>query len=365
MDVELHRYYTKYLQSSEALNSLISVFAKFTREHIILEKVSLAGDEHVIGLLNLCHRITFFASTRTLFGDIEPRLLEDDFTTFDANIHFFIALLPTWIYPWLWRRELEARERLNRSWLLYHRHPMNESEFIRRRATFICNHPEWFTESDFAGAQTAILWASLGNTIPAIFWCLYYLLRNPIALKTVREEIVSKLSCTNLSFNTDELDIQGSKDALDQCIYLDSAVNETLRMVSTPMTLRKCSRTTKIALQDGRTFEVKQGDAIALFPAAAHRDPHFFEEPNVYKYDRFVHQQVLTGFVPFGVGKSMCPGRSFARNAIKLCIAFVLRNIQCTFVDSTYPEPTQKVHRIGIGIAPPTYDPSIRYRYVD
>lgn len=48
--------------------------------------------------------------------------------------------------------------------------------------------------------QLAILWASVGNTMPSVFWLVYYLMRTPAALVKARDEIArvcggSKVSC--------------------------------------------------------------------------------------------------------------------------------------------------------------------------
>jgi cytochrome P450 len=70
----------------------------------------------------------------------------------------------------------------------------------------------------------------------------------------------------------------------------------------------------------------------------------------------------VPGFMPFGAGKNMCPGRFFAKNEIKICLAMLLRYMEYKFV-VTDKIPTQKQQRIGVGVAPLNEDVPIMYRY--
>ena len=66
--------------------------------------------------------------------------------------------------------------------------------------------------------------------------------------------------------------------------------------------------------------------------------------------------------MPFGGGKNMCPVRFFAKNEMKICLAMLLRYMEYQFVDKGRI-PTQSSPRIGFGVAPPSQDIKILYRY--
>jgi len=55
----------------------------------------------------------------------------------------------------------------------------------------------------------------------------------------------------------------------------------------------------------------------------------------------------VNGFIPFVSGNSMCPGRLFAKNAIKICIIMFLQFIHCQIV------PIEKRQRQGMGVSHP------------
>ncbi|CAF1361830.1 unnamed protein product [Rotaria sordida] len=367
MNIQLHRYYVQYFQNENGLRSMVIKFVKHLKDVMQHDKKTLKFKWMKCGLLQLSHRILFEPSSLTIFGKINPSLLEKDFCLFDDNIHVFLALLPDWIYRYFFRNILKARSRLNNSWLKdINWHRIDECEFIQTRTDFIIDHPEWFSEQDFAGAQTSLFWASLGNTIPAVFWCFFYILQDSKAMKTIQEEIDIHLPQFSLDNDDENYDLieQWTPERLNRCIYLDSAVNEVLRLTSAPMMLRKCCQKTEVNLHDERILNVQPNEAVALYPAASHYDENQFSKSTIFIFDRFVHQNVETinGFMPFGTGKSKCPGRFFAKYEMKICIAMFIRYVECKFLD-TKIAPTQKAHRVGVGVAPPTQDLPIIYRY--
>lgn len=65
----------------------------------------------------------------------------------------------------------------------------------------------------------AMLWASVGNTIPAAFWCLYHLISCPEALEAVRAEIVNVVGEKNMQLVFKE-DITITRQQLEQMVYL-------------------------------------------------------------------------------------------------------------------------------------------------
>ena len=74
------------------------------------------------------------------------------------------------------------------------------------------------------------------------------------------------------------------------------------------------------------------------------------------------------GYLPFGGGVTLCPGRRFARNEVKTMVAFLFSHFDLSFADpklklstltSTSSNPVHPGYdgaRAGIGIYPPKYD---------
>ena len=221
------------------------------------------------------------------------------------------------------------------------------------------------SDKDYGGQLTGFFWASLGNTIPGVFWSLFHILRDPKALATIKEEIDRHLPTVPLDGNDhNSVTEDWTPEQLDSCIYLESAINEAIRLAGAPFMIRKCREKAQLVLQDGRTITIQPGETLAWFGAAGHFDANLFPEPTKFIFDRFLNKkaEAVPGFMPFGGGKSICPGRFFAKFEIKTCVAMLLRYIEYKFED-TEIIPTQMRPRIGFGIAPPNKDIPIMYRY--
>lgn len=70
-----------------------------------------------------------------------------------------------------------------------------------------------------AAHHFAFLWASVGNTIPATFWAMYYLVRHPEALAAVRDEIDHLLQSTGQKKGPN-YDIHITREQLDSLVLL-------------------------------------------------------------------------------------------------------------------------------------------------
>lgn len=64
-----------------------------------------------------------------------------------------------------------------------------------------------------------MLWASVGNTAPATFWAMYYLVSHPDALQVVRQELHDVLTLSGVDFSSDR-DVTLSREQLEKLLYL-------------------------------------------------------------------------------------------------------------------------------------------------
>ncbi len=214
--------------------------------------------------------------------------------------------------------------------------------------------------------QTALLWAAHANTIPATFWTLAQLLREPEALAAVRAELDTIAGRPDAEGMPPALPIA----TLDRLPILDSAVNEALRLSSGSLTMRVATETFVLATRSGN-FELRAGDRVCLAPYLTHHDPEIFADPDRYQVDRFYSptgvkqfhkrgERVGFALMPFGAGRSMCPGRFFALAEIKLLVALMLSRFELELAGD--PWPTLDLSRVGLGIHPPTSDLRVRLR---
>ena len=348
---------------------MIIEFARRIRQLMQAEKTTLKTNGAILdwipsGLLALSHRMIFQPSTQALFGEIELDELEQDFRVFDDTVHYFGLRIPRWLLSWVFPKTFQARSRITSVWMK-DLTPPHQSQLIEARQAVFLENSDWLSKRDAATFQTGLFWGSLGNTIPAVFWCLFYILHDTKAIETITRELDTYLPFFSLDTDADESVVEEwTPERLSSCVYLDSAVNETLRLAAAPMMTRRCRQETEVVLQDGRILQVQPDETLVHLVDVTHLDANLFPEPDRFIFDRFVHKNPdgILGFMPFGGGKTMCPGRFFARNEMKICLAMLLRYMEYQFVDEERI-PTQKSHRVGFGVAPPSEDVKILYRY--
>lgn len=73
--------------------------------------------------------------------------------------------------------------------------------------------------SQLAAHHFTIMWASVGNTLPATFWATYDLVAHPEALQVVRQEILDTLRSSGVEFSHSR-DVMLSKEQLDKLVFL-------------------------------------------------------------------------------------------------------------------------------------------------
>ncbi|MBV1860936.1 MAG: cytochrome P450 [Nannocystaceae bacterium] len=295
--------------------------------------------------------IMFRAGTQALFGrDTVTPELRADFEVFDRQFPMMVAGLPG---PFV-KAGNDALHRLGRAKLP----GKDPSHWIRDRQPIIDALPE----DDRGRMRLPALWAIHANTIPSTFWTLYWLLRHPDALAAVHAEVKAHSSEAGGPKVCDLSDLK----------LLDSAIHEALRLSSGSLTIREVLENFLFETEGG-THKLRRGDRVCLAPFITHRDPDVFEDPLEYKYDRFYAEEGRKQFykdgkrvplplMPFGAGSSMCPGRFFAVNEIKLFMTTVLTHWDIEL--GSDPHPAFEFGRAGLGIYPPAHDVSVRIRRV-
>jgi cholesterol 7alpha-monooxygenase len=226
-------------------------------------------------------------------------------------------------------------------------------------------------QRNFAASQNGFQWAVQGNTIPACFWCVFYLLQNPAELKRVKDEIRTVMEAAKKEDPTprSKWDIRCSRETLKKLTLLDCAIQETLRLATGSMMMRRSTKDQVLDLPTG-PLPLKKGDNVAIYPYLQHHDPLLFPEPEAFQLDRWKEKPVdssaitnvkgeklTAAFLPFGSGISMCPGRHFARNEIK---TFLVGFFSLFDLDEERQKAVENpgflLSRAGLGIFPPSKD---------
>ncbi|XP_051984801.1 cytochrome P450 7B1-like isoform X1 [Xyrauchen texanus] len=341
--------------------------------HLLLssEGAEPDGDWLDAELYEFCKCVMFEATFKTLYGQsshLKLDQLREDFEKFDVFFPLLMARVPISLLG----KTNEIREKLTRFFYPHRVAQWNSAcEFIQSRTALFQQYDN-LQDHDKAAHHFAMLWASVGNTIPAAFWCLYHLLSCPEALAAVQAEIVNVVGEEKMQSICKE-DIMITRKQLDQMIYLESSVNESLRLSSVSMNIRVVQENFCLRLDAQHSIALRKDDIIALYPQSTHLDPEIYTQPQQFQFDRFVEdgkektefykcgQKVRYYRMPFGSGTTQCPGRFFALNELKqfICVMLLMCEMQLPQIQQ---EAMLDTSRAGLGIMPPANHILFKYR---
>ncbi|KAJ0536054.1 putative cytochrome P450 [Helianthus annuus] len=164
-----------------------------------------------------------------------------------------------------------------------------------------------------------LLTAGLDTTSVTLTWALSLLLNNPKALETAKHEIDERVGNDRL---LEESDIKN-------LVYLDAVIKETLRLYPAgPLSVPHES------IEDCTVggYNISKGTRLLVNLRKMHRDPNVWSDPNEFQPERFLKSKKdidVKGkhfeLLPFGSGRRMCPGVSFALQVLRLTLASLIQ----------------------------------------
>ena len=360
-DAAVHRLYVRHLKGTEGLRGLTlrvqGALDRAAKAALAPRIVATAAHEWCQGdLYSTVSEVLFHATVEAVFGAGAARApVLEAFRAFDGRFPLLAGGVPLSLFGGA-RRGLEAQRALFRGdyWA-------EASAFIRDRHALF---QQTLGREDEARVQAVMIWAAVANTVPAAFWTLYFVLRAPGLKDRVLAEVADALEGRGSRGEDIGQEVVGSLRLLDGC------VDEALRLASGSMVVRVVEKDLVLEGEAGAAYKLRKGSRLAFYPAQMHLDAAVYDRPNAFDADRFSGgrgdatlrgRRLPAPLMPFGGGVSMCPGRAFARNDVKLFVAKMLLNYDLRLpaaaegpagIDA--PDfPGFDVSRAGLGIYPP------------
>lgn len=142
------------------------------------------------------------------------------------------------------------------------------------------------------------------------------MLKNPKVMKRAQDEVREIFKEKG---NVDESDLHKLK-------YLEAVIKETLRLhAPAPLLLpRECSENCKI-----NNYDISKNTRVIVNAWAIGRDSRYWNESEKFIPERFLDYEIdYRGkdfkYIPFGAGRRICPGVSFALANMELPLAQLL-----------------------------------------
>ena len=343
----------RYLLEKKNVNELIANFTRVLRDQLAgeLKREEVDGKEMVVDIYAWLQDRMFSASTTVFMGS---RLLEicpnfrEDFFEFDRH------MLTLFFQPkFLSSKAYSARERVLGGLIEWQQkmqeeckvHPVDPDGDVDWKPVYgsrANQARQRYYESrgvnvrTRAGMDLGFIFGLNSNAIPAAGWMLMHILHSD-GEKTLLSRVMEELKGAERD--------DGSLDVptLIALPLLQSIFHEVLRIYADVLVSRELREDITLPLEDkkGRMLLKKNGVVMAV-SWLAHRDETLWTDPpcNQFYAERFLRTDLETGhrlfstggtsgkFFPFGGGKTICPGRVFAKQEVLVSVASVLLSFE-------------------------------------
>nr|XP_043608711.1 demethylepipodophyllotoxin synthase-like [Erigeron canadensis] len=167
-----------------------------------------------------------------------------------------------------------------------------------------------------------ILLGAIDETAIVLTWALSLLANNPVVFKKAQEELDTHVGKNR---NVEESDLKN-------LVYLQAIIKETMRLYpSVPLLLPHES--TEDCIVSG--YYVPKGTRLLVNAWKIQRDPNIWSDPFEFQPERFLTSKKdidLKGqhyeLIPFGSGRRICIGVSFALQALPLILASIIHGFE-------------------------------------
>ncbi|CAI9087632.1 OLC1v1021751C1 [Oldenlandia corymbosa var. corymbosa] len=200
--------------------------------------------------------------------------------------------------------------------------------------------------------------AGTETSATTIIWAMSEMMRNPRVMEKAQAEVRGLLQGKTRTRDED----------LKALNYLKLVIKETLRLYPpVPLLLpRECREKCEI-----EGYEIPIGTKIIVNAWTINRDPEFWKDAETFEPERFLNNGIdIIGpnfeYIPFGAGRRMCPGVSFAAPVVELALAQLLYHFDWKVPDGTKPELLDMTEKLGSNLSRKNdlcLDPTIWFRF--
>ncbi|XP_023756031.1 cytochrome P450 71AU50 [Lactuca sativa] len=164
-----------------------------------------------------------------------------------------------------------------------------------------------------------IVVAATDSTSTMVEWVMAEILHNPDVMRKVQEELTKVIGMNIVQ-----------EFHLPKLTYLDAVIKETFRVhPPLPLLIQRCPD--ESCMVGG--YIIPKGSIVYLNIWAIHRDPKNWPNPLEFKPERFLNSKWdYNGnnlkFLPFGVGRRICPGISLGEKMLMYILASLLHSFE-------------------------------------
>ncbi|KAM7347887.1 putative cytochrome P450 28d1 [Cochliomyia hominivorax] len=192
-------------------------------------------------------------------------------------------------------------------------------------------------EIDMYSHTMTFLIDGLDTTATVISHCLLMLAREEETQEILYHEVLEACDTDGLI----------GFDRLNEMLYLDACIHESLRIYPPGLWSTKCcTEPYQVKNKNGQILNIEKGETIMIPIYALHHDPKFYPEPEKFKPERFLRENGGKNvkyfrdqgvFLGFGDGPRTCLGMRFALIQCKSAISSLIKSFRIRLNTKTQP----------------------------
>ncbi|KAG6674829.1 hypothetical protein I3842_15G066100 [Carya illinoinensis] len=186
----------------------------------------------------------------------------------------------------------------------------------------------------------ALILGGTDTTMVTMTWALSLLLNNREALKKAQQELDLQIGRDRLVMESD----------MKNLVYLQAIIKETMRLYPAGPLAAPHESLEDCTLAG---YHIPAGTRLLVNVSKIHRDPQVWSDPTVFCPERFLTTHKDVDFkgqhfelIPFGSGRRVCPGISFAQQVMQLILANFLHAFEITTIPAN--EPVDMTEKVGL-----------------
>ncbi|KAM7517241.1 hypothetical protein LguiA_006824 [Lonicera macranthoides] len=176
-----------------------------------------------------------------------------------------------------------------------------------------------------------------------LVWAMVCLMKEPLAMKKVQEEVRKSVGRNKGTVNEDDL---------EKLPYLKAVVKETMRLYP-PAPLLVPHENTESCVING--YEIGPKTLVFVNVWSIGRDPECWEKPEEFFPERFLNSTIdYKGqdfeFIPFGAGRRGCPGMDMGAKTVEIALANLLYSFDWELPAGTNKEDIETDSNPGLAM---------------
>ncbi|KAI3538710.1 hypothetical protein CABS01_13298 [Colletotrichum abscissum] len=300
----------------------------------ISETINSIGPDYETKKLYMWFRDSFtMATVGSLFGDKnslmqDPTLSKNLWDYDGGQAELLMKPLPSITVSKAYNGRARVQKALRKYFREDYDHITDASKVVKRRVAV--NRKWGLPIDDIADHEFGMLFVSVTNAIPTLFWMMCYVFRDADLVADLQKELLALAV-----IQQQDSDASGSRPSRKctftvakfrtECPLLVSTYKEVMRLTNRSTGTRRVVEDTLISYTppgeggETKTYLLKKGANIQIpaiitnfGPDAWGENAHEFNPRRFMTADRERERAQNRAFNPFGGGKHLCPGRFFA-----------------------------------------------------